>query len=395
MPLPAGGARFETSTERVVVTSVRKTLDQLPESAEDPSSPLKIALVAPPYFDVPPAAYGGVEAVVADLADGLIDLGHEVRIIGAGRKGTKAQIVRVWERTIPERLGDPFAEVMHAILTRRAIEDLAMAGRADVVHDHTFSGPLNASDYAELGMPTLVTVHGPPHQEVRGYYRALGTEISLVSISHRQRSLAPELNWAATIHNGVRPGSWPFSRSKAGYALWLGRYHPDKAPHLALQACHAAGIPLILAGKCAEPVEKRYFADVVEPLLGPDDRVMGLADAILKRELLANARCLLFPIQWEEPFGMVMIEAMVCGTPVVALRHGAVPEVVVHGQTGLICEQPDELPDALHGVAAIDPRECRAHVERNFTARKMAAGYARAYRTAVAKTKRVARAAIA
>jgi glycosyltransferase involved in cell wall biosynthesis len=257
----------------------------------------------------------------------------------------------------------------------------------DVVHDHTFSGPLNASAFAELGLPTLVTVHGPPHQQVRGYYRALGTEISLVSISRRQRSLAPELNWIATVHNGLRPGSWPFSRSKAGYALWLGRYHPDKAPHMALQACHAAGIPLILAGKCSEPAEKRYFADVVEPLLGPDDKVMGLADAILKRELLANARCLLFPVQWEEPFGMVMIEAMVCGTPVVALRNGAVPEVLVHGQTGLICEDPAELPDALHAVGALDPFECRAHVERNFSANKMASGYAGAYRKALARTK--------
>jgi glycosyltransferase involved in cell wall biosynthesis len=309
-----------------------------------------------------------------------------VRIIGAGRTGTRARLITVWDRTIPERLGDPFAEVMHAVLTRRAVEDLAMAGDADVVHDHTFSGPLNASNYAELGMPTIVTVHGPPHLDLRAYYRALGVDISLVAISHRQRSLAPELNWVSTVHNGLHTASWPFSRNKGDYALWLGRYHPDKAPHVALQACHTAGVPLVLAGKCAEPTEKRYFSEVIEPLLGPDDKVMGMADAVLKRELLANARCLLFPVQWEEPFGMVMIEAMVCGTPVVALSNGAVPEVIVHGLTGLLCDQPEELPDALHAVTVLDSRDCRTHVERNFTARKMAAGYVRTYSKAVSNT---------
>lgn len=350
----------------------------------DHPSPLKIAIVAPPYFDLPPSAYGGVEAVVADLADGLIDLGHHVTIVGAGRKGTKAQLIRVWDRTIPERLGEPFAEVMHAALSRRAVEDLALAGEVDVVHDHTCSGPLNATFYANLGLPTVVTVHGPPDDDARRYFQALGTDVSLVAISDRQRALAPELNWISTVHNGLRPKAWPFSQSKRDFALWLGRYHPNKAPHVALEACHEAGLPLVLAGKCAEPEEKRYFHEVVEPLLGPDDKVLGVADAILKRELLADARCLLFPVQWEEPFGMVMIEAMVCGTPVVALRNGAVPEVVVDTVTGLICDLPESLPSALEAVQEIDPRACRAHVERNFTASRMAAGYARCYSQAIA-----------
>lgn len=320
---------------------------------------------------------------MADLADGLIELGHHVTIIGAGRKGTKARLIQVWDRTIPERLGEPFAEVMHAALSRRAVEDLALSGEVNVVHDHTLSGPLNAPFYADLGLPTVVTVHGPPDTDARRYFRALGTEVCLIAISDRQCSLAPELNWISTVHNGLRPKAWPFSRSKRDYALWLGRYHPNKAPHVALKACHEAGLPLILAGKCAEPEEKRYFHEVVEPLLGPDDKVLGVADAILKRELLADARCLLFPVQWEEPFGMVMIEAMVCGTPVVALRNGAVPEVVVDTVTGLICDRPESLPAALEAVRAIDPAACRSHVERNFTAGKMAAGYARCYRQVI------------
>jgi glycosyltransferase involved in cell wall biosynthesis len=322
---------------------------------------------------------------LADLVDGLVNLGHEVTIVGAGRKGTKARLVTVWDRTIPERLGDPYAEVLHAVLTRRAVEDLAMAGEVDIVHDHTFSGPLNAYAYSELGLPTVVTVHGPPHHDARRYYRGLGTDVSLVAISHRQAAIAPELNWHSTVHNGLRPESWPFSRRKGDYALWLGRYHPDKAPHLALETAHAVGLPLILAGKCAEPVEKRYFAETVEPLLGPNDKVIGVADAILKRELLANARCLLFPVQWEEPFGMVMIESMVCGTPVVAMRNGAVPEVIIDGVTGLICDRPEQLPDALRAVTSIDPAACRRHVQVNFSAERMAAGYSRCYQRVLAK----------
>lgn len=359
--------------------------EQLNDTGGDPSRSLKIALIAPPYFDIPPSAYGGVESVLADLADGLVDLGHQVTMIGAGHNGTKARMLKVWDDTVADRLGEPYPEVLNAILTRRTIEDLAMAGEVDVVHDHTLSGPLNASAFAELGLPTVVTVHGPPHADARRYYRALGTDVSLVSISRRQASLAPELNWASTVHNGLQPRRWPYSSQKGDYALWLGRYHPDKAPHLALEAAHAAGLPLVLAGKCSEPVEKRYFTESVEPLIGPDDKVVGVADAILKRELLVDARCLLFPVQWEEPFGMVMIESMVCGTPVVALRQGAVPEVVVDGATGLLCNRPEELPEALQMVTALDPAACRRHVERNFSAERMAAGYIRCYRQVVAK----------
>lgn len=338
--------------------------------------------MVPPYFDVPPNAYGGVEAVVADLADGLVDRGEDVTLIGAGKDGTKARLRTVWDSIIPERLGEAYPEVMHAMLTRRAIEDLAAAREIDVVHDHTFSGPLNAAVFAQLGLPMVVTVHGPLNPDLRRFYRALGNDVSLVAISHRQRQLAPELNWIATVHNSLTPATWPFSSQKENYALFLGRFHPDKGVHLAVRAAHEAGIPLVLAGKCAEPLEKRYFAEEVEPLLGPNDKVLGIADATLKRKLLVNARCLLFPVQWEEPFGMVMIEAMVCGTPVVALRGGAVPEVVVQGVTGFIREHPQELPEAIAALDDIDPVTCRRHVETNFSAPRMAAGYAAAYRLA-------------
>lgn len=352
------------------------------------NAPLKIAMVAPPYFDIPPAAYGGIEAVIADLANALVDLGHKVTVIGAGRDGTAARFWQVWEQAVPERLGEPGPEIIYATLTRRVVENLVAAGEVDVVHDHTFAGPLNAPAYDMMGLPTVVTVHGPVDSELRGYYRTLDRDLSLVAISHRQRALAPELNWCGVVHNGLRPQDWPFQREKKDYALFLGRFNADKGAHTAVLAAHEAGLPLILAGKCAETAEKKYFAEQVEPLLGPHDDMIGIADATLKRELLANARCLLFPVQWEEPFGMVMIESMVCGTPVVALRAGAVPEVVADGVSGFVCDEPGQLPDALRTVVELDPAECREHVVRRFSDERMAMGYVQAYRAVLAERRR-------
>ncbi len=351
-------------------------------------APLRIALVAPPYYQIPPSAYGGIEAVVADLADALVDDGHSVTLIGAGKPGTKANFLRTWDRLVPERLGEPYPEIMNALLTRRAVRRLV--GRIDVVHDHSTSGPLNADTYARWGLPTVVTMHGPADDpDLRAYYGALGSAVHMVAISERQRTLAPELNWIGTVPNAVKVELWPFRGHKRDYALFLGRFSPDKGAHTALHAAHEAGLPLVLAGKYSEPSEKAYFAAEVEPLLGPDDIVFGLADAQEKRILLAGARCLLFPVQWEEPFGMVMIEAMACGTPVVALRAGSVPEVVVNGVTGIICESPDQLAAALADVRRIDPVDCRAHVASHFSAAELARGYADAYRRAIALTPRV------
>ncbi|MEV4418257.1 glycosyltransferase family 4 protein [Catellatospora sp. NPDC049609] len=341
-------------------------------------------MVAPPYFDIPPAGYGGIEAVLADLSNALVAQGHRVTLVAAGRNGTRADFRAVWPDAVPHRLGEPGPEIIFAAEARRVVERLIAEDGVDVVHDHTFAGPLNAPAYARLDVPTVATVHGPADSELRGYYRALGADLPLIAISGRQRTLAPELNWIDTVHNGLDPADWPFQRAKGDYALFLGRFSPDKGAHTAVTAAHEAGLPIVLAGKCNEPPERRYFTEQVEPLLGPDDRMVGPADARRKRELLTNARCLLFPVQWEEPFGMVMIESMVCGTPVVALRAGAVPEVVAHQVTGLICDDPGELPQALRDVTELDPGECRAHVVRNFSAARMGLGYVRAYRRALA-----------
>jgi len=361
------------------VTARRAATDLV--SIDHAGRQLHIAMVVPPYFDVPPKAYGGVEAVVADLVDSLVDRGHRVTLIGAGEPGTKGELIPVWDRILPERLGEPFPEVVHALKVRRAIERLIATDGVDLVHDHTFAGPLNAPVYRALGLPTVITVHGPVESDSYCYYKELGDDVALVAISDRQRELAPDLPWVGRVHNALRVSEWPYRPDKEDYALFLGRFNEDKAPHLALEAAHAAGIPLILAGKCSEPPEQAYFEEYVRPLLTERDHVFGLADATAKRKLLSGARCLLFPIRWEEPFGMVMIESMVCGTPVVALRGGAVSEVLVDGVTGRICDDPAELPAAIEEVRSIDPAACRAHVMANFDAADtLGRGYEQIYR---------------
>jgi glycosyltransferase involved in cell wall biosynthesis len=356
----------------------------------DSIGPLRIVLVAPPYFDIPPSAYGGIEAVVADLADALVDRGHHVTLIATGEhNGTKAEFIAVSPYTLAHRLGEPFPEVTHAAATHAVITRMAERGEVDVVHDHTLAGPLNAPHNRTLGVPTVVTAHGPVVGDMFDLYRTLSDEVFMVAISERQRELAPELNWIGTVHNAIRVDTFPYQSRKGDYALFLGRFHPEKAPHLALDAAHNAGVPLVLAGKCAELVEKEYFEREIRPRLTDADLMFGMADAVQKRQLLAEARCLIFPIQWEEPFGMVMIEAMACGTPVVALRGGSVAEIVEHGHTGFVCDQPDELPKALIEVDRIDPEACRERVAQHFDAELLGSGYETVYRRAMRRIRRL------
>ncbi len=209
-----------------------------------------------PYFDVPPNGYGGVEAVVADLADALVARGHQVTLLGAGEPGTAARLVRLWENTVPDRLGEPYPEVMHALKVRRAVARIAATDGVDVIHDHTLAGPLNAPAYHTLGLPTVVTVHGPI-DDLYPYYRELSDDVGPVAISDRQQELAPDLNWIGRVHNALRVEEWPFQAEKRDYALFLGRFAPYKGAHLAVQAAHEAGLPLA--------DRDRGAADVGEP----------------------------------------------------------------------------------------------------------------------------------
>jgi glycosyltransferase involved in cell wall biosynthesis len=338
---------------------------------------LHVAMIAPPWYDIPPQGYGGIEAVTADLVAGLVRRGHRVTLIGAGA----GVDLRTYDEPPSERIGEPTPEVLHAAKAERFLADLCV----DVVHDHSLAGPLAA---ASRSSPTIVTCHGEVTGELGDYYRALGGCVSLVAISWAQRAHAPDLNWIGRVHNAVDVSTFPFSDRKEDWVLWLGRFSPDKGAHLAIDAARAVGRRIVLAGRLTEEIETAYFEEYVRPRLGHGAEYVGEADAALKRELLSKARCLVFPLQWEEPFGMIMIEAMACGTPVVALRKGSVPEIVLDGVTGFVRTELDELPAAIEAVGMLDPVASRAHVTRNFDVAGMAEAYERVYHRVASLSRR-------
>jgi glycosyltransferase involved in cell wall biosynthesis len=336
-------------------------------------------MVAPPWFEVPPDGYGGIEAIVANLVDGLVQRGHEVCLVAAGSHGTRAQqFVAVYDEAQSTRLGDPLPELLHAAAAARVLADL----HPDVVHDNTLAGPLTAPGRTA---PTELTPHGSVVGEPGRYLGQHHTTVHLVAISDAQRRAAPGLNWTGRVHNAIDVASYPFGEGHDGYLLFLGRFCPDKGVHFAIDAARAVGMPLVLAGKLSEPSELAYFEDAIRPRLGKDVAYLGEADSVLKRELYGAATALLFPICWEEPFGLVMIEAMACGTPVIAFRRGSVPEVVHHGRTGFVVDEPTELPEAIRRIEEIDRRACRRHVEERFDVPVMVDGYERVFRAVVGR----------
>jgi glycosyltransferase involved in cell wall biosynthesis len=340
---------------------------------------LRIGIVAPPWYPIPPQGYGGIEWMIHWLSEGLVARGHEVTVIGAGGSRTSANFIATYEDPPFKRIGESMPEVLHALAAAEALDDL----RVDVVHDHCLAGPLMA---ARRRVPTVLTAHGPLEGEVRSYYELVSDSVSLVAISECQRRMAEHLRWAGMVHNCIPVDEYPYSANKEDFCLFLGRMNAEKAPDLAIKAARAAGYPIVVAAKCNEPPEKRYFEERVRPLLGPDAHWFGEANTQQKKDLLARARCLVFPIQWDEPFGIVMVEAMACGTPVVALDRGSVPEVVVDGVTGFIRRQADDLPDAIRRVGEIDPKACRRRVFDVFDVADMIDGYETIYRELLEET---------
>jgi glycosyltransferase involved in cell wall biosynthesis len=221
------------------------------------------------------------------------------------------------------------------------------------------------------------TIHGPFNEELTDLYRSIADRVPIVAISHAQRRDAPEVAVARVIHHGVEASAFPVGNGEGDadgpYVLFLGRMADDKGAHRAIAVARAAGIRLLMAAKMREPLEMAYFAEKVEPLLGPDAVYLGEVSHQRKLELLAGAAALLFPIRWNEPFGMVMIEAMACGTPVLAFPEGAAPEVVDHGRTGFLCDDEEAMVDALGRIGDLKRSDCRMAVEGYFSTERMVA----------------------
>jgi glycosyltransferase involved in cell wall biosynthesis len=335
---------------------------------------MRIAQVAPLTEPVPPFTYGGTERVVAYLTDALVDLGHDVTLIASGDSQTRARLMPASDRAL--RL-DPDCrdELMHHI---RQVELVADAAHSfDLIHFHT--GFLHMPVARRLRTPSLTTLHG--RLDVPDLVPLMRTlkDVPLASISEAQRLPLPDLCWYGTVHNAIPADLHPYSATPGDYVAFVGRISPEKRVDRAIEIARLAGLPLKIAAK-VDAVDRTYYEEVVTPLLRlPGVEFLGEIDDRAKATLLGGARALLFPIDWPEPFGMVVIEALACGTPVVAWRHGSVPELLEHGRTGWIVDSIEGAVDGLASIDEIDRRQCRAVFERRFTADLMARAYVAIY----------------
>jgi len=337
-------------------------------------------VLSPVWFPVPPTGYGGIELVVSLLADGLADAGHEVTLFASGDSLTKGTLAYVFDRAPSELIGRSLPELRHAMACYRRADEF------DVINDH--SGITGAALGGLVDTPVLHTVHGPldthEAQDAYGAIAETSRGVGLISISENQRRPMPDLPWAATIPNAIDFSLYPAKPHRGDYLLFLGRFSPDKGAHRAVAVAMELDMPLKLAGKNREPKERQYFAEFIEPHLGHGGiEYLGEVTHGEKVELLQDARATLFPIEWEEPFGLVMVESMACGTPVIATRYGAVPEVIEDGRSGIIVDNYRQMAEALERADALDPMECRRYVEERFAPERMVGDYERTYREAL------------
>ena len=351
-----------------------------------PSDRLRIGLISPVWFPVPPTGYGGIEWIVWLLADGLVDAGHDVTLFASGDSHTKATLASVYETAPSELIGTSIVELHHALACYERADEF------DVINDH--SGLPAAAVGGAVETPVLHTVHGPLDSLGGVVYEQIARvapHVGLISLSFNQRAPRPHLPWVANCPNALDFSLYPCQPHRGEYLLFLGRMSPDKGCHRAVDVAITAGLPLKIAGKRREPPEIRYFEELVRPHLSDRIEYLGEVTHGEKVELLQDARATLFPIEWEEPFGLVMIESMACGTPVIATRHGAVPEVIDPGVSGVIVDDHRQMAAALEEADRLDPLEIRRRCEERFSPERMVADYLDAYRSAVERSKKEGR----
>ena len=341
---------------------------------------LKIGLIAAPWVAVPPPLYGGTEVVIDHLARGFTDAGHDVRLFTTG--DSTCPVDRRWlhSRAVGTT-GSLLDELGHVQAAYAELAD------CDVIHDHTLLGPLWAN--ANRTPPVVTTVHGEFTPTLTDLYRSVSGKAWVVAISHHQRSTAPTVPVAHVIHHGIDVERCSVGRGDGNYVVFLGRMHPDKGVHRAIEIARAAGKTILIAAKMWEPAERRYFTERVEPLLGPDAVYLGEVGGQEKHDLLAGAEALVNPIRWPEPFGLVMIEALAVGTPVLAFAEGAAPEIIDHGRTGFVCRDNRDMVDRLGEVGTLDRAACRADVAARFSTRHMVDEHLALYRRLLRERQRV------
>ena len=339
-------------------------------------------MLAPPWIPVPPPAYGGIEEVVRLLCEGLKARHHDVTLFAPPGSDSSADVMHVLEAPHPDEIQTAQFEVDHVARAFGLIDRAAEEGRPyDVIHDHTGHAALAMAD--RVGAPLVHTLHGPFNEEACRFYAQHGRKACIVAISQAQLDDAPpEMGGGRVVPNPIELEEWPFRPDKEDYVLWIGRMSPDKGPNRAITAAREAGVHLKLAGP-VQPGQEEFFAAEVEPHLGDDGiEYVGEADGEGKRTLYQGARALLMPIRWPEPFGLVMVEALASGTPVIAFPEGSAPEVVEDGRTGFVVDDEHAMAAALGRLDEIDPQTCRRSCEERFSVEAVVSGYEDVYRAA-------------
>ncbi|MET1045036.1 MAG: glycosyltransferase family 4 protein [Microbacteriaceae bacterium] len=341
----------------------------LPSAGE---TSLRIGMIAPPAVAVPPPVYGGTESVVDRLARGLTARGHEVVLFTVGESTCPVERRFTYRTAVGTNAG-VLTDILQARAGYRALDDV------DLIHDHTQTGAL-LRGLRPAGVPTTATLHTELTAEYAAALAARARDVSLVAISHDQRRSAPKVRMSAVIHHGIDLAEYPVGPGDGGYLLFLGRMHPTKGVHRAIAVARGSGRPLIIAAKMWEPEEHRYFTDVVQPMLGRGIEYIGQVGRDEKVSLLGHAEALVNPIRWREPFGLVMIESLACGTPVLAFAEGAATEIVEHGVTGLLCDDEADMARVVERVAAIDRSVCRSRCADRFSMGHMLTRHEMLYR---------------
>jgi glycosyltransferase involved in cell wall biosynthesis len=335
---------------------------------------MRIAQVAPLIESVPPKHYGGTERIVSYLTEELVRFGHEITLFASGDSVTTARLIAPFRRSVRknERCKDPMAR--EVILIDHVVEH---AHEFDVIHFHT--GYLHFAVSRHLPIPHVTTLHGrldtPELVRVFDRFR----DVPVISISNAQREPMPWANWQATIYHGLPNDLFLFYPDRGDYLAFLGRISPEKGADQAIEIAKRVNMPLKIAAK-VDRADRRYFTRIVEPLLNdPHVEWIGKISDQEKNKFLGNAYALLFPIDWPEPFGLVMIEAMACGTPVIAYDRGSVPEVMENGVTGFVVRELDAAAEAVRQVRNLNRACCREVFEKRFTATRMANDYMNVY----------------
>ncbi|HEX8995968.1 MAG TPA: glycosyltransferase family 4 protein [Ktedonobacterales bacterium] len=340
---------------------------------------MRIAQVAPLFVATPPLSYGGTERIISSLTEALVSAGHDVTLFATGDSRTSARLVA----SVPKALG--FERIFETGASHVAMlaQIYQRASEFDVIHSHVDYLALPFAAHSQT--PTVITLHGA--LDVPGYPEALSAfpRLNYVSISDSQRTPLPNINWAATVHHGIDVASHPFSETPGDYLLFVGRISPEKGPERAIAIAKQCGIPLKIAAKI-DPKDRKFFEQTVKPLL--DDPLidyLGPVDERRKRTLMKNALALLLPIRWPEPFGLVFIEALACGLPVLTCPKGAAPEILSDGVTGFMRESDEELAEAARRVRDVSRAGARSWAMERFDIAQMARRYVDVYQSVLKK----------